>query len=310
MKKIVMVVCCVALAMSIAVPTFALEFKGLKKEITAYSPDALNAIMEANGLSMSADAVKNVPASYATVKNGKVAFGKTSIAYEPKDLHSVFTAYGLTLSPEEVQRKLLGATDYAKVKDGKVVFGKQSAAYSGKTLELILSAYTLPGTVAVAPTPTTPSTPVKVAPAVPAKPMDKDNDGVADDKDKCEGTPPGAIVDEDGCWSLKADYLFDFDKAVIKKQYYSNLDSVAKVIQDNPTLKVEIQGHTDSIGTDAYNMGLSKRRAQAVKDYLVKKGIDAKRLSIKGFGESTPKDTNTTKEGRAKNRRVELDPRW
>lgn len=310
MKKIVMVVCCVALAFAIAAPTFALEFKGLKKEITAYSPDSLNAIMEANGLSMSADAVKNVPASYATVKGGKVVFGKNSIAYEPKDLHSILTAYGLTLSPEEVQSKLLGATDYAKVKDGKIVFGKQSAAYSGKTLALILGAYTLPGGTVAVPTPTTPPAPEKVVPPEPVKPVDTDVDGVPDDKDKCAGTPAGAIVDKDGCWSLNADYLFDFDKATIKQQYYSMLDNVVTVLNDNPSLKLEIQGHTDSIGTDAYNMGLSKRRAEAVKTYLTKKGVAAKRVTSKGFGESKPKDTNTTKEGRSKNRRVELDPIW
>ncbi|PID73306.1 MAG: hypothetical protein CSB33_04415 [Desulfobacterales bacterium] len=117
-------------------------------------------------------------------------------------------------------------------------------------------------------------------------------------------------MDEGGKWTLKADFLFDFDKAVLNPQYYPMLDNVATVISQNPDLDVEIIGHTDSIGTPEYNSGLSVRRAQAVKTYLTNKGIAASRLSVKGMGESAPIASNTTREGRAKNRRVELNPIW
>ena len=85
------------------------------------------------------------------------------------------------------------------------------------------------------------------------------------------------------------------------------LDQAADVLQRNPNVKVQIQGHTDSVGTDAYNMGLSDRRAQIVNDYLLAHGVSASQITgVQGFGESQPIDTNATKEGRARNRRVEL----
>jgi len=79
---------------------------------------------------------------------------------------------------------------------------------------------------------------------------------------------------------------------------------------DNPTLRVLLEGHTDSIGAEAYNQGLSERRAKAVMQYLIKGGVDSARLSTVGYGESRPIAPNNTKEGRAKNRRVELTPQW
>lgn len=85
------------------------------------------------------------------------------------------------------------------------------------------------------------------------------------------------------------------------------LDQAADVLQRNPNVTVQIQGHTDSVGTDAYNMGLSDRRAQIVNEYLLSHGVTASQISgVQGFGESQPIDTNDTKEGRARNRRVEL----
>ncbi len=81
-----------------------------------------------------------------------------------------------------------------------------------------------------------------------------------------------------------------------------------QILQRYPDLKVEVAGHTDSIGTDAYNQGLSERRAKAVYDYLTSNGVDASRLQGPvGYGESRPIDTNETAEGRAKNRRTELN---
>ena len=79
------------------------------------------------------------------------------------------------------------------------------------------------------------------------------------------------------------------------------------VLEANPTVKVELHGHTDSIGSDAYNQALSDKRANAVRDYLVSKGISANRLNAIGKGELDPVASNETPEGRAQNRRVELN---
>jgi outer membrane protein OmpA-like peptidoglycan-associated protein len=101
---------------------------------------------------------------------------------------------------------------------------------------------------------------------------------------------------------------FDFDKSTIKKESYGILDDVANVLKANPNIKkVRIEGHTDSIGTDAYNQKLSQRRANAVQAYLVNKGIDASRLESVGYGESRPIDDNKTAAGRANNRRTEFN---
>lgn len=98
---------------------------------------------------------------------------------------------------------------------------------------------------------------------------------------------------------------FDFDKAVIKPEFYDILDNAASVLQALGKA-VTVCGHTDSMGSEEYNMELSLRRARAVRSYLIKKGCDAKLLKAKGYGEARPIDTNDTKEGRAKNRRCEL----
>lgn len=153
---------------------------------------------------------------------------------------------------------------------------------------------------------------VKVAAPAPAPapapgPKDSDNDGVTDDKDKCPNTPAGARVNADGCWVLDQ-VLFDFDKSVIKPAAYSFLDEVATILEKNPAMNVNLQGHTDNIGTAKYNMGLSLRRADAVKQYLINKGISADRLATEGFGFSDPATSNDTAEGRALNRRVIIQP--
>jgi OOP family OmpA-OmpF porin len=137
--------------------------------------------------------------------------------------------------------------------------------------------------------------------------LDSDGDGVPDNLDKCPGTPKGARVNKDGCWVLER-VLFDFDKYNVKPQFYHFLDEAAAVFEKNPGLRVRIEGHTDNIGTAAYNKKLSLRRANAVMDYLVKKGIAKDRLCAEGFGFTQPIATNKTKEGRALNRRVQLTP--
>jgi len=132
---------------------------------------------------------------------------------------------------------------------------------------------------------------------------DADGDGVLDSKDRCPNTPKGAIVDKDGCWAFHG-VLFDYDSANIKAGFENVFDNAIKVLRLNPSLTVEIQGHTDSRGAEAYNQRLSENRALSVKQLLVNNGIAASRLTTKGFGESRPVASNDTDAGRAHNRRV------
>jgi OmpA-OmpF porin, OOP family len=99
---------------------------------------------------------------------------------------------------------------------------------------------------------------------------------------------------------------FDFNKAVVKPEFYPNVNAVGEFMQKYPTVNITVQGHTDSVGKKAYNQKLSQRRAEAVKKYIVDKfGIDTKRIKAVGYGETRPIDTNKTAEGRYKNRRVQ-----
>ncbi len=137
--------------------------------------------------------------------------------------------------------------------------------------------------------------------------LDSDGDGVPDSLDKCPGTPEGVDVNQFGCWVFE-DVLFDFNKYNIKPQFYEYLDQAAVVFEKNPSLRVQIEGNTDNIGTAANNMKISLKRAEAVMNYLIKKGVAKDRLSAKGYGFTRPIATNETKEGRTLNRRVELTP--
>ncbi|GEM_PF-2569209 len=101
---------------------------------------------------------------------------------------------------------------------------------------------------------------------------------------------------------------FDFNKYNIKPDSYGILDDVASVLQKNAKInKVRVEGHTDAIGSEAYNMKLSQKRADSVKDYLVKKGIDGSRLESVGYGKTRPIADNKTEAGRAQNRRTEFN---
>ncbi len=152
-----------------------------------------------------------------------------------------------------------------------------------------------------------PDTPAVVAVDEYGCPYDTDGDGVYDYKDNCPDTPKGAKVNAMGCWIL-GNPLFDFDKYDIKSEAFYLLNQVAAILQKNPSLMVILQGHTDNIGTESYNMKLSMRRANAVKAYLVDKGILKRRFSLEGFGFSRPIATNETEWGRSQNRRVEILP--
>jgi outer membrane protein OmpA-like peptidoglycan-associated protein len=101
--------------------------------------------------------------------------------------------------------------------------------------------------------------------------------------------------------------FFDHDKATLRDESQAELQELIKVLRENPTLTIRINGHTDSNGDDAYNLDLSNRRAKAVVTYLIDHGIPAARLQSQGFGESRPIDTNETDAGRQNNRRTEFE---
>ncbi len=104
-----------------------------------------------------------------------------------------------------------------------------------------------------------------------------------------------------------SDVLFEFDKWVIRADGVPELNKWAAYFKENPQVTADIYGYADSTGPSTYNLNLSEKRAQAVVNYLVSKGVDPKRFTAKGFGETQPAAPNTTKEGRQKNRRVEMN---
>jgi outer membrane protein OmpA-like peptidoglycan-associated protein len=146
---------------------------------------------------------------------------------------------------------------------------------------------------------------------------DNDADGLQDTQDQCPNEP--GPRDENGCPRVYEDVevtatairinqkiYFEFDRAVIRPVSFPILNTVAQVLTDYPDINVEIQGHTDSRGRDEYNLRLSDSRANAVREYLIGRGIDSTRLSARGYGETRPIDSNRTSAGRAANRRVEF----
>jgi OOP family OmpA-OmpF porin len=185
-----------------------------------------------------------------------------------------------------------------------------------------------------------PGTPAGVKVDAKGCPLDSDGDGVTDDKDKCPGTPAGAAVDADGCEldsdgdgvvdrldecpDTAAGVQVDIKGCEIKEEitlrgvnFETNSDRLVpgaeRVLNDavatlkkNPSIKVEVAGHTDSDGAADYNEGLSARRAQTVHDYLANGGIAEDRMTVRGYGESEPIADNATAAGKAQNRRVVL----
>ena len=157
-----------------------------------------------------------------------------------------------------------------------------------------------------------------VAPQTTCADLDDDGDGVNNCNDKCPGSEAGQAIGADGCpVPLTIDRKgvnFDFDKDSLRPDAVAILDEAIAILGKYPQLRVEVAGHTDSVGTDEYNQALSDRRARAVYDYLTGHGIDAGRLSgPTGYGESRPIAPNTNEdgsdnpEGRARNRRTELN---
>ncbi|WP_263260923.1 OmpA family protein [Pseudomonas sp. RIT-PI-S] len=161
---------------------------------------------------------------------------------------------------------------------------------------------------------------------------DEDGDGVFDRRDRCPGTPPRTPVSHNGCplpavpapapaaveapppppkeevitLSDAGDVLFEFDKSNLTAEAQSQLTALLDRLKAADVVSVKVEGHTDSMGTDRYNQGLSERRAASVVTFLVEHGVSQAKLSSQGYGESRPVADNDTSEGRAQNRRVEL----
>ena len=152
--------------------------------------------------------------------------------------------------------------------------------------------------------------------------QDADGDGVPDDSDACPDAAEtlNQYLDEDGCPDekpqrvevtkqqivIKEQIQFESGKATIRPASYPVLDDVVMVLRDYPDIRIRIEGHTDNVGNDALNLELSKSRADAVFEYVIARGTDARRLITEGYGETRPIDTNTTTAGKAANRRVEF----
>ncbi|QNJ97561.1 OmpA family protein [Constantimarinum furrinae] len=144
---------------------------------------------------------------------------------------------------------------------------------------------------------------------------DRDGDGVLDKDDQCPDVP--GTVANNGCPEVTVEIikqlneysktiLFDYDKSSIRQESYSALQSIADIMKEYPNTIFHIEGHTDSRGSDAYNMKLSNERAASVMQYLTTIGMPANRLTSKGYGEERPVATNNTAAGRQQNRRVEI----
>jgi OOP family OmpA-OmpF porin len=150
---------------------------------------------------------------------------------------------------------------------------------------------------------------------------DSDGDGVSDQFDKCPNTPAGTVVDGAGCpikfpaadstatgtaAQAYSNIQFDFDSSVLRTSSYSVLDAVSADMRATSGKTVTLSGYASSEGTAAHNIRLSKDRANSVKTYLVNSGVEAKRIKVKGLGETNPIADNSTEEGRVMNRRVEF----
>lgn len=153
-----------------------------------------------------------------------------------------------------------------------------------------------------------PDTPAGVEVDKDGCPLDVDGDMVYDYKDSCLGTPNGAMVNESGCLTpVILEIKFDTGKSIIKGNYFAEIAAFADYLKILGDKKFEIQGHTDNVGLASKNKKLSQKRADALKKYLVEKHeISADRITAVGYGEEKPLADNSTKEGRAENRRLQI----
>jgi len=141
--------------------------------------------------------------------------------------------------------------------------------------------------------------------------IDDDNDGIINSLDNCAGTAPGTVVNNQGC-ELKADISLDnvqfkTGTAELSTKSRNLLNNVAQVLKQNKHLNFEVAGHTDNTGNYQSNVKLSESRAKSVHQYLIDQGVAASRLSAQGYGPDKPVASNDSREGRSKNRRVELE---
>lgn len=198
--------------------------------------------------------------------------------------------------------------------------------------------YALGGRRSPVPTPASEAPPSAPVAPPPPPPADTDGDGVPDGRDECPATPPGATVDARGCETdgdgdgvvdrldecpgtaagaavdargcekelVLRGVKFELDSARLTQEGREILDTVAETLRQRRGYRVEVQGHTDDRGRELYNRQLSERRANAVRAYLVERGVPADALTAAGYGESQPLVSNDTPEGRAMNRRVTL----
>ena len=152
-----------------------------------------------------------------------------------------------------------------------------------------------------------PGTPLDVEVDKLGCPLDTDGDGVLDYKDRCPGTKKGLRVNADGCpISMTLRLNFKTDSDIIEQDSMYKVNEFASFMRDNPTYNANIIGHTDSVGDAGYNMQLSQRRAESVKQALINDGISAQRLYPSGKGEISPLESNRTSFGRRQNRRIEV----
>jgi len=138
--------------------------------------------------------------------------------------------------------------------------------------------------------------------------IDSDGDGIFDKLDKCPNTPAGAAVNADGCpKTINLNINFENNSYAVQQTSLPKIDAFAKFLKEYKNYTAEIVGYTDSRGSETYNKKLSQKRAEAVKQLLIQKGVEASRLTAVGMGELNPIATNATTEGRAKNRRIEAN---
>lgn len=141
-------------------------------------------------------------------------------------------------------------------------------------------------------------------------PVDDDGDGVLNENDECPDTLPGTRVLPNGCTKIifeGAQVNFVPASAELSSSTIAPLEPIAEFLRSDPDIKVRVNGHTDGDGSDAYNLDLSTRRAESVKDYLVNAGAQADQIVTRGLGETKPVASNQTKAGRSQNRRVEVE---